>query len=546
MSNTMPTPDQFPRPQAMQVAEKVTQALQTYVGSAGPSACEADPTGSHLAALFDQLAGSKQLAVFRKRTAGEALIKWLQQHGKMYLDAAEISPAGVYWLDERHEAKKLRSTAKTEFLSLLAGKCGRNWEDPLFKAARDYLFTRALDPESLVATRAKIAQFWTTLTIDGETVCYISRGCSLIKCSGQKVEEVPMGTDGVLVPEEFCLPEWDFCPDADACTKPEDLPFIAESGLGKEERLIFTIYLIILPLGRSGQLPPLALEGPPQSGKTTALVEAGRLFFGDSFMPTDPIGKDAEQAMPRLLNQKKMVTYDNLDNPHLLRGFPDRLAASTTGAASHERTHYKNREITLLLVNAVQTMSAVNTDFLIQHPTLSSRLLNLCWETTRSSFNLEAVERARREKRSSVLSFIAHTVSKIIADYRADEPVRYRFDHWARLYKACARVLGCEQLAENALRNVLHLSQERGVVADPYGAMVLAQLQPGDEVSGTAGEILDKIRHHAPGEAKISSCELGRWLSVVSPVARGFSITSAYDKHKKQKTYRVCRDCESD
>ncbi len=542
----MKASDQAASCQAAEVAEKVAKALSSDVHAGNQPSANYDPTGSGLVTLFDQLAYSKELAAFKKREAGKAAIGWLTRHGKIYLNEADISPAGVYWLDERSEPKKLRSASKPEFLSLLAGKCGRNSEDPLFKAARDYLFTRALDPESPVATRAKIAQFWTTLSIDGETVCYISRGCSLIKCSGQKVEEVPMGTDGVLMPEEFCLPGWDFCPDADACTNPEDLPLIAESGLGKEERLIFTIYLIILPLGRSGQLPPLALEGPPQSGKTTALVEAGRLFFGDSFMPTDPIGKDAEQAMARLLNQKKMIAYDNLDNPHLLRGFSDRLAASTTGAASNEKTHYKNREITLLPVNAVQTMSAVNTDFLIQHPTLSSRLLNLCWETTRSSFNLEAVERARREKRSSVLSFIAHTVSKIIADYRADEPVRYRFDHWARLYKACSRVLGREELADTALRNVLHLSQERGVVADQYGAMVLAQLQPGDEVSGTAGEILDKIKHHAPAEGKISSSELGRWLSVVAPVARGFSITSEYDKHKKQKTYKVCRDCESD
>jgi len=538
--------DQAVSCQATEVAEKVAKALSSDVHAENQPSANYDPKGSGLVALFDQLASSKMLAPFKKREAGNAAIGWLAQHGKIYLDEADISPAGVYWLDERSEPKKLRSATKPEFLSLLAGKCGRNSEDPHLKAARDYLFTRALDPESPVATRAKIMQFWTTQRVEGETFCYISRGCSLIKCSGQKIEEVPMGTDGVLMPEEFCLPEWDFYSDPDACINPEALPFIEDSGLGKDERIIFAIYLTVLPLARSGQLPPLALEGPPQSGKTTALVEAGRLFFGDSFMPTDPVGKDANQAMPRLLNQQRMVTYDNMDNPHLLRGFADRLAASTTGAASFEKTHYKNREITLLPVNAVQTMSAVNTDFLIQHPTLSSRLLNLCWETTRSSFNLEFVERTRREKRSSVLSFIAHAVSKTIADYRADEPVWYRFDHWARLYKACSRVLGREALADTALRNVLHLSQERGVVADQYGAMVLAQLQPGDEVSGTAGEILDKIKHHAPAEAKISSSELGRWLSVVAPVARGFSITSEYDKHRKQKTYKVCRDCESD
>lgn len=546
MSNTMPTPNQFPRPQAMQVAEKVTQALQTHVGSADPSACEADPTGSHLAALFDQLAGSKQLAVFKKRTAGEALIQWLLQHGKMYLDAAEISPASVYWLDERHETKKLRSAPKFEFVSLLAGKCGRNQEDPLFKAARDYLLTRALDPESSIAQRAKIVQFWTTQTVDENTVCYLSRGCSLIRCSAQGLEEVPMGTDGVLMPEEFCLPEWQLHLDPGMCTSPDELPFIAGSGLGKEERILFAIYLITLPLGHVGQLPPLSLEGPPASGKTTALVEAGRLFFGESFMPTDPMGKDAKQAIPRLLNQQKMVAYDNMDNPHLMRGFADRLAASTTGASSFEKTHYRNRETTPLPVNAVETLSAVNVDFLLRHPTLSSRLLNLRWEKTRDNFNRGLVERTRREKRSSVLSFIAHTVAGVLAEFDPDEPVSYRFDYWARCYYACARVLGCTDSAKAALDKVLHHSQERGVAADQYGAMIFDELQPGDSLAGTAGDILDAVKHRASGDARISSIEFGRWLSVVAPVARGLSITSRYDRHKKQNVYTVSRDLESD
>jgi hypothetical protein len=546
MSNTVQTPDHFGRPQATQVAEKVNQALQTHVDNVAPSASNPDSKGRHLAALFDQLAGSKQLAVFKKRTAGEALINWLLQHGKMYLDAAEISPAGVYWLDERHEAKKLCSATKIQFVSLLAGKCGRNQEDPLFKAARDYLFTRALDPESSIARRAKIVQFWTTQTVDGKTVCYLSRGCSLIKCLAEGVEEVPMGTDGVLMPEEFCLPEWQLHADPDACASPDELPFIAESGLGKDERIVFSIYLSILPLVYAGQLPPLSLEGPPASGKTTALVEAGRLFFGESFMPTDPMGKDAEQAIPRLLNQHKMVSYDNMDNQYLVRGFADRLAASTTGAASLEKTHYRNREVTSLPVNAAQTLSAVNMDFLLQHPTLSSRLLNLCWDKPRDSFNRGFVERTRREKRSSVLSFIAHTVSRILGEFKPDEAVSYRFDHWARCYYACSRVLGCHESASSALEKVLHRSQERGISADQYGAMLLEELQSGASLAGTAGEILDVIKHHASADARISPLEFGRWLSAVGPVARGLTITSRYDRHKKQNVYCVSRDLESD
>ena len=306
--------------------------------------------------------------------------------------------------------------------------------------------------------------------------------------------------------------------------------------------------MTLLPLSLPGTFPPLALEGPPQSGKTTALVEAGRLFFGDSFHATDPVGQDAERAIPRLLSVCAILVWDNMDNLHSnsVRGFADRLAASTTGAASAEKTHYINGEVTDLPVNAVQMLSAVSTEPLIRHPTLASRLLNLSWQQIRTDFDKQAVEDATRANRCKVLSFIAHTISRTLEEFDPAEKVQFRFDYWARLYSACARAIGCENRATMALASSLRQSQERGVAADKYGSMILRALGPGETISGEARQILDEIKSHALPDDKISPSSLGRWLRTVQPVARALSVSSRYDTHKKQHVYSVTRKPDSD
>lgn len=505
-----------------------------------------DPDGLQLKALFDKIPLLEEKEFCKARKAGEALLGWLQQHGKIYLDKESPEPDGIYWLDKRHGESRLRALNGTGCCALLASKCGRRMDDKFFIAAKDHVVTRVLDPDSNTAVYATIVHSWTTHGFGNEAKCYISNGSSLVRCSSAGVNVVPMGTDGVLIPEQSALPEWEIGDGSEAGISPDELPFIAGSGLDRNGCVILGIYLTLLPLSRPGEVPPLALEGAPQSGKTTALVEAGRLFFGDAFRATDPVGQDAERAIPRLLHICRLLVWDNLDNLHSLRGFADRLAASTTGAASAEKTHYKNRDVTHLPVNAAQMLSAVSTEFLIRHPTLASRLINLSWENIRADFDMQAVREATRTKRSSVLSHIAHTISKTIGAFDPTEKVQFRFDYWTRLYNGCARVMGRENTAKIALSSALIRSQERGMAADKYGAMFLRALQPGAAISGDAGEILEAIKSHAWVDDKVSPSALGSWLRTVQPVARTFSVSNCYDKHRKQYVYRVTRNPDSD
>jgi len=534
------------RANAKEVAVGVSAALKRLgVSPRRSNGCQ-DPDGLRLKALFDKLPFLEEKEFSKTRKAGEALVGWLQQHGQIYLDQDNPEADGIYWLDKRNDGSRLRALSGSDCAALLASKCGRRMDDKFFVAAKDHLITRVLDPDSNTAARANIVYSWTTQGFGNAAKCYISNGSLLVRCSSAGVDLVPMGTDGVLIPEKYALPKWDLCDDKDAGKSPDELPFIAGSGLDRNGCVVLGLYLTLLPLSRPGEVPPLALEGAPQSGKTTALVEAGRLFFGDTFRATDPVGQDAERAIPRLLNISRLLVWDNLDNLHSLRGFADRLAASTTGAASAEKTHYKNRDVTHLPVNAVQMLSAVSTEFLIRHPTLASRLINLSWEEIRADFDMQSVREATRSKRSSVLSHIAHTISKTIAAFDSTEKVRFRFDYWARLYTACARVMDCESSATEALSSALKRSQERGVAADKYGAMFLDALQPGDTISGDAGEILDAIKSHAFAEDRISPASLGRWLRTVQPVSRVLSVVCRYDTHKKQHHYRVTRTPDID
>lgn len=533
---------------AQRVAATVVQALHRKGVGFKAGGVSKDPEGKQLRRIFDEIALEKGKAPLKNRRAGQALIKWLQMHGDIYVDRDNLKPDGLYWLDMRDKEARLRTLSDPESNSLLAGKCGRNFADKPFQAARDWVVTSGLDPESGTAQRAEMALSWTTRGNGQQTVCYISKGSSLVKCSADGARVVPMGTDGVLIPQQASLPEWNFIDSSDPGTSPDELPFIACSGLSKNEQMVFGFYLTILCLLRPGEIPPLALEGAPQSGKTTALVEAGRLFYGDAFQAIDPNGKDAEAAIPRMLSLFRLLVWDNLDNEHNLRGFVDRLAASTTGAASMEKTHYMNGKVTILPVHAAQCLSAVNTDFLTRHPTLASRLINLVWATARTDFNLQFVRERTRAKRSSTLSFIAHTISKTIAEFDPEEKVTFRFDCWQRFYNACARVMQCEEKAKQAFMDVMKRSQERGLAADKYGAGLLRALQPGESRSGVAGDIFDLIKRHLPSEENGSSYELSAWLrNMTAHVARGISVKiTGRDSHLKQHIFTVYRNADCD
>jgi hypothetical protein len=531
---------------ARRVAALVAQTLRNKGVGCKKTSRGKDPGGKELHRVFDVLAFEKGKAPLKNRRAGEAVIGWLMAHGEIYVDRDNLTPEGLYWLDKRYTEAQLRTVCDHEFNSLLAGKCGRNVADKPFQAARDWLVTSALDPESKTAQRAEMALSWVTRGSGKQTVCYLSKGSSLVRCSADGARVVPMGTDNVLIPREACLPDWNLTDSSESWNSPDELPFIACSGLSRNEQIVFGLYLTILCLMRPGEVPPLALEGAPQSGKTTALVEAGRLFYGDVFRAIDPNGKDAEAAIPRMLSLFKFLVWDNLDNEHNLRGFVDRLAASTTGASSMEKTHYVNGKVTVLPVHAAQCLSAVNTDFLTRHPTLASRLINLVWATPRTDFNLQFVRDQTRAKRSSTLSFIAHTMSKAISEFDPEEKVTFRFDCWQRFYNSCARVLLCEDIAKEAFLDVMKRSQERGLVADKYGAALLSALQPGESLTGVSGDIFDRIKHYLPPDEKFSSYELSAWLrNMTAHVARGISVKiTGRDNHLKQHIFTVSRNAE--
>lgn len=529
--------------QAETVAAAIVKALQsTDCVKAPVEAAIEDPKGQGLCALFDRLTEEKAKLPFKTRKAGQALIEWLRFHGEIYVDSKQSEEENLFWLDKRNGTTRLRCMQGQEFDAFLAGRCGRNSEDKSFKAAKDCVFTSAFDPESGTATRVETSQHWATRGYGKDTTFYISNGCQLVKGTGEKVAIVPMGTDGILIPEAFALPEWTLAETEESGVSPDELSLLCDSGLDHNGLRVFTLYLTVLWLVPPGEIPPLAIEGPSGSGKTTLLTEAARLFFGPEFNPISPVGEDAEKAIPRLLNLNRLVVWDNLDDPRGLRGFAERLSASTTGAASAEKMHYKNGKVVNLPVKAAQMLSSLNMDFILRCPTTASRLLNLSWEMPRSNFDKPRVVEEVRSKRSRVLSFIAHTASKTIAQYDPAEKCDFRFDYWQRVYNACARALDCEQEAKESLRAVLGQSQERGTSADTYGALLLQALQPGELVQGTAGKIFESIKGSAGEEQKISPQGLSSWLRKAAPVARGFKIKQHYDRYLKQWVFDVSRD----
>jgi hypothetical protein len=532
--------------QAEAVAAAVIKALKNSDCVEAPvEAAIEDPAGQGLCALFDRLTEDKAKVVFKTRKAGQALVEWLRFHGEIYIDRKMSEEENLFWLDKRNGRTRLRCMQGQEFDAFLAGRCGRNSDDKSFKDAKDWVFTSALDPESGTATCVEISQHWATRGYGNDTVFYISNGYQLVKGTSKGVAIVPMGTDGVLMPEAFALPEWTLAGTESLGVGPGELSLIRESGLDHNGLHVFTLYLTILWLIPPGEIPPLAIEGPSGSGKTTLLTEAARLFFGPEYNPISPVGEDADKAIPRLLNLNRLVVWDNLDDPRGLRGFAERLSASTTGAASAEKMHYKNGKVVNLPVKAAQMLSSLNMDFILRCPTAASRLLNLSWEMPRSNFDKPKVVEEARSKRSDVLSFIAHIASRTIAQYDPAEKCDFRFDYWQRIYNACARALDCEEKAKDSLCAVLGQSQERGTSADTYGALLLQALSPGELVRGTAGKIFESIKTISSEEQNISPQGLSSWLRKAAPVARGFKIKQHYDRYLKQWVFDVSRDANS-
>jgi|GEM_PF-2395206 len=499
-----------------------------------------DPTGERLLAEGKRIIAEAKTEQERGRKLGEKLSSWLRQHGSMIIDKDNITSEGCYWMDTRYKPQ-LRSMVEEETKALLARKCGESENSANMKAAFDMVSTMAKDPEGTPAQRAELSVWWDRRGSGADSRIFISSGPELVRCSKEGVSVVPMGTEGVLIPSRRALPPWELKSVRDSVFA-DQLLSVKESGLEADDQLFWALYLCALPMCRPYEAPPIALEGPPQSGKTTMLRQSGRLFAGDEFSVSDPTGQDAERAHSRLLAYNRFVAWDNLDNPRKISWFADKLASSSTGASSNEKTHYKNAGVTNLPIRAAQTLSAINCDFLLRLSTLSTRLLVLKWKSVRSSFNSSRGEDDLIEKRDAVLSWIAHTIAQALKGWRDDDPISFRFDYWNRCFLNVARAHKTGPKAAEVLKTIIASGRERGVSAGYYGSALYEALKAGENLSGKASVILNRLCvAKPPAEYEPSTTGFAAWIGNARPVLTDFDVVITLDPHTKNNTYSITR-----
>ena len=472
----------------------------------GPDGKGEDPTGEKLREMLTELAMSKPNQCAMRQ--GEMIFVWLCAHGRLVVDADMPSLDGVYWIDSREEGAPIRRLAaagsKEYFGSIFGMVC----------IANDFEKVRAAAAQKAVATaavpRVTLSLWWECKGVGREKVVYISCGSgNMVKISAGAVEIVLPGHDGILIPEEASLPSWNLVPE-ESEMPPDALEVFKSSSLSGDHRNVLAAAIIAMPAMRANDNPPLCIEGPNGSGKSTILRLAGRIF--DPSLAEISVGVGLQKSLDRGCSNRRLMIFDNLDQPRDQKWIVQAIEAKSTGAASLENRHYRNGETIGLPSRAAFWMSSIDASFLLRSGGYAHRAILLKAFEKVGAPEDEKLDAELTANRSAILSFIARTLSKAIDSWE-DRTVKFRFPAWARMVLAVARVLSIEDRMAGVLDSIQMQAHRRSVEASTFGAALLESLpESGNEFVGTARELFSSLGGKEALGGETTATALGSYL----------------------------------
>lgn len=380
---------------------------------------------------------------------------------------------------------RIQNINSDPFRAWLSDFSGMNMEWKLWKQLIAHIKAYALNYGLPVETEA----YWARR----EDAIYVSNGLGMVKITGDNVELLEGGSDGILF-EHVCEP-WDLHPPEESLDPFSTLTVFRNAKLTESGLLLLKLWSYSLPaLGL--KKPVLSIKGPLRSGKTGLAGAVQSLYTGRG---AHVISADADRVRDLILtiDNGGVMIVDNYDRP--IKTLPDLLAAASTGAVFEKRKLYSDLDRVSLRPRAAICLTSIAADF-ADDGGLADRLITV--ETTGAL--TDTVDRALADEivqnRSACLSHIAWTLAVAMND-QADAPqVNRRHPDFSQVAVKIARALSVnEEAAVGVLEDNEWSKSLQAVELDPLGGALLEIVRQEDEVTmgdsyvGTAVDIQRRL-----------------------------------------------------
>jgi hypothetical protein len=459
----------------------------------------------------------------RNRMIADAVLQWLHGRGQFYHHLELRDFGNVMFFD--NERKVLLSIQSDGFLAWLSDCLAINRADRVFAFVQ-----AAVETEGLSERSAGIlpSSFWASRG----GVIYMSCGPGrVVRISAQRVETVDNGSDGILFPYGATLAPWSLVTPVDpfeACSLFRDMSTTAPHG-----RDLFRLWVISLPSDQRTK-PPAVFSGVVGSGKTRVVAGIFELFGIPKKI--NKVDDKGEGDFWTVVNAGGLTCLDNADIK--IDWLPDTLAAASTGGSKEKRKLYTDSVNVTLTARAWIAVTSSNPLFAAD-PGLADRLVLVRLDRRKGETAETTLSDEIAQHRDSGLSYIAHTLSRALADKEVvPGGLNSRHPDFANMAVRIGRAIGRGEEAIAALRAAEADKGMFNLENDNVGAALLELLRAGP-FCGTAVELVTALATVNPAfEGKLSSRGLSRRLGNLWPHLESvFGAEQERNSHTKLTSY---------
>ena len=347
-------------------------------------------------------------------------------------------------------------------------------------------------------------------------ILYIDQGNGhLLKLTGQAVQEIDNGSDGVLfVPAPGTRP-WTWTGRTEPSglfvrTLVANINFSHQEGghTAPELALLFEIWLLSIAFESVQPTKPLALfVGPEGSGKSFALRRVGLTFFGPSFQVDTPQA-DKEDDFWATVTNRHFAAYDNVDQ--YVKWLEDDINRIATGAQLSKRVYFTTNELGTYAVRCFLGLTARTPRF--RRPDTASRLL---------LFYLDRMNDEDRRAEHELLREVNSLRDELLTDYvallnlvvatpqPAKAPAMVRMADFAMIVARIGQAIGLEDVVIGRILRKLKTAQY-DYAAEESDLLFLLEEWFATSVSG------QQVQLDGQAEKSVTTAELWKELKQVA------------------------------
>jgi len=479
----------------------MTDILEKDVGPAPATdnGAIADASAAEVREKIIRILSLKKLDRVQKYTRiAVEVTRCLQRRGRFYFHAEHRDFDTAMFFDKVE--KILTPVRDDRFTGWLSLWTATNRADPLFKYLRTEVENVALSPDESSGIIPE--RFWARR----DDVIYVSCGDGqLVKITGKETKLADNGTDDVLFPYGSTLIPWELTAPRDpfeTCSLFRDIACTATHG--PDLIRLFVLSLFTNPRSK----PPLVASGEIGSGKTRMAKGIAELL--GIIERVSKVEEAKESDFWAAIDQGGVLILDNADTK--VTWLADAIANAATDGCKIARRLYTNSETVIQRARSWLVITSA-TPMFASDAGLADRLLVVRMKRRQGDTADSQLSEEIAAHRDSGLSFIAHTLSKALADKR--EPptaLNSRHPDFASFGARIGRAIGREAEIIAALQ-AAEADKARFCLENDYvGAALLATINQ-EAFKGSAAQLLERIRAVDPELEKLTAKKLGKKLT---------------------------------